>query len=147
MILEVLIAIPCFLIVFIGIQIALAVVRQVQVNKYFKNKSPNLPVADEFKSIIGGNLLGLLFNIRNIYLFGELHKKHGKTLGYYYGNQPAISTIDLELIKTMVIDEPNDHINRCKTDVPIEELEVDSIFCAEDDQWRRIRSASAPAFT
>uniref|UniRef100_A0A3P9M6A0 Cytochrome P450 3A n=2 Tax=Oryzias latipes TaxID=8090 RepID=A0A3P9M6A0_ORYLA len=76
----------------------------------------------------------------------ECHKKYGKTWGIYDGRQPVLCITDPATIKAVLVKEcyslftnrRNFHLNG-----PM----YDSVFNAEDDQWKRIRSVLSPSFT
>lgn len=74
------------------------------------------------------------------------HRSYGKTFGAIFYDAPMVSTIDLDLIKAMVLDEPNLNINRFKFPMP-DGMEKDTLGFAEGDQWRKIRRAISPSFT
>lgn len=117
-----------------------------QVYQFFRKKSPKLPVLSKPDLFIGhANKISLASN--NWQLNDRLHKKLGKTFGYYYGNQPVVSTTDLDFIKTFVIDEPDSHSDRIRVHIPVREFEYDALMMSEGKQWRRMRKAIAPAFT
>lgn len=121
--------------------------RQAQVNEYFKKKSPNLPILDQYQSIFGGHAASLVYQKDVMMMVHKGHQKLGRTFGIYYANKPAVGTTDLDLIKFMIFEEPYAHINRMTPDIPLKELESHNLMCAEDQQWRRLRQASAPTFT
>lgn len=81
----------------------------------------------------------------NCQTLNELHKKHGKYLAGLIHELPCLSTTDLDLLKTLVVDSASKHINRAQLKIPMKELESDCILFARDDQWRRLRKAFAPA--
>lgn len=77
-----------------------------------------------------------------------LHAKYGPTFGMYNNDRPAVSTVDPDLIKKIVLDKPNDHAIRGVANSLMEEFDNDSILLGKDEhQWRRLRAAIAPAFT
>ena len=78
----------------------------------------------------------------------ELNKQHsilGKTVGFLFNQKFGASTIDLDLIKLVIDEEPGHHMNRTTIDLPAREYE-EGIFMAEDDKWRKLRRHFAPAF-
>lgn len=121
-------------------------VRNYIIHKHFSKKSPNLPVLPN-PNLFSGHANEVVLSGRNWQLLDRLHKKLGKTFGLYYANQPMVSTIDLDLIKTYIIDEPDSHVNRFEPNIPLKELDIDSILFSKDNQWRRIRRSVAPAFS
>ncbi|KAM4749955.1 cytochrome P450 3A56-like [Anableps anableps] len=76
----------------------------------------------------------------------ECYRKYGKIWGIYDGRQPVLCVADPEIIKAVLVKEcysfftnrRNFHLNG-----PL----YDSLFNAEDDQWKRIRSVLSPSFT
>ncbi|RVE75996.1 hypothetical protein OJAV_G00004360 [Oryzias javanicus] len=76
----------------------------------------------------------------------ECHRKYGKTWGIFDGRQPVLCITDPTTIKAVLVKEcyslftnrRNFHLNG-----PM----YDSVFNAEDDQWRRIRGVLSPSFT
>ena len=124
----------------------LTVIRNHRAHQFFRKNAPGLPVLPK-PNLFLGHADRTLFAHRNYQSFGKYHEVYGKTFGFYYGRKPWASTIDLDLLKTMMIDESDDHINRALFDIPVKEIENDCIVFVENDQWRRIRKAVAPAFT
>ena len=110
----------------------------------YKKKSFGLPM------LPNANLLanhGVEFHLgRNVpNKITKWHESYGKTFGFLYGTWPCASTTDLDLIKVFTVDESMKHINRMPFNSVLPELEVDSIFTSENEQWRRIRRAFGPA--
>lgn len=132
-------------VIFVLKELLTTAIRNRTAHQFFKKFSPNLPVASKI-NMFGGHI-NVIWGKKNWKLLTDLHKIHGKTFGLFYRDKPVVSTNDLDLLKALVLDNPNDHINRMTADSPVEELEKDSIFTCENDQWRRIRRAVAPAFT
>lgn len=145
MLLEVLSYACLCVLVFVLKELFTTAMRNRTAHRFFEKHSPNLPVASNI-GMFGGHI-NVIWGKKNWKVLTDLHKKHGKTLGLFYRDKPVVSTNDLDLLKALVLDKPNDHINRMTADSPVEELEKDSLFTSEDDQWRRIRRAVAPAFT
>lgn len=127
-------------------EIILTIIRNHEAHKFFKKHSPNLPVAPGL-DIFGGHSLSVIWVKKNWKKAIDLHKKYGKIVGLFYCDKPAVLTTDLDLVKTIVLDNPNDHNDRMSANTPVEEVEKDSIMTCTGDQWRRIRRAVAPAFT
>lgn len=115
-------------------------------HKFFQIKSPNLPVVPKPR-IIGGHGDRLFLSKNNWRNLDRYHKLYGPTFGWYNVDKPAISTIDLDLIKKIVIDEANEHVDKIQLDIPLKEFSEDDILTARGEQWWRIRKALAPAFT
>lgn len=106
-----------------------------------------MPLVNDYLSIWGGCAKSIIHNSRNCLIIDKLHGKLGKTYAGLYKTQPVFATTDLDLLKAIVLDEPNKNINRTALDMPVDEIANDCILTAENDQWRRIRQASAPSFT
>lgn len=90
--------------------------------------------------------LHLVMGPRNWRNQQDAHKKLGKTYGAYLGNQRAISTIDLNLIKKFAVDEEH-HEKFFNFAISFEELETDCVATARGEQSLRLRKALAPAFS
>lgn len=126
--------------------VSLTAIRNYQAHQLFKKQSPNLPVLPKPK-IFSGHAFEVFLASRNWQVIDELHKKYGRTFGFYYAEKPMVCTTDLDLIKTFVIDEPDKHVNRVFPEVPLKEVEFDSIIFSQDDQWRRIRRVFATSLS
>ena len=120
--------------------------RNHKAHQFFKKNAPGLPVLPN-PNLFTGHAGEMAFKRKSWQSATKYHKLYGKTYGFYYGKKAWASSIDLDLLKTMLIDEADDNINRTIVDIPIKELEQDMISFSENDQWRRIRRAVAPAFT
>lgn len=127
-------------------QVLATILRNRKAHQFFKERSPTLPVAPNL-GVFGGHIADVIWAKRNWRIFRELHEKYGKIVGLFYCDRPMVSTIDLDLIKSMVLENPSDHVNRMGANTPVEEMENDCIFTCEDDQWHRLRKAFAPALT
>ena len=111
----------------------------------FKRRSPKLPWPVQ-GSFLTGHANSFMYASRSHENLADAHKKYGKTLAFMYKDQPVVSTIDLDLIKTFTVDEPNEHINRMRLGMFMKEYNHENILFAESDQWRRIRKVYAAAF-
>lgn len=113
-------------------------------NQFFQKNLPELPIVEGQRPLVGH--LHLMLGPRGWRHQQDGHKKLGKTYGLYLGNQRSISTIDLDFIKKIAVDQ--DHHDRLfKFAIAFEEFEIDCVATAQDEQWRRIRKALAPAFS
>lgn len=121
-------------------------IRNHKTQQQFRKRCPNLPIAPK-TGIFGGHARELIWGKRIWKKIGDLHKKYGKTFGLFYGHEPCVCTTDLDFIKTILLDKPNDHVNRVALRTPLDELEKDSLLTSKDQQWRRLRNQVAPAFT
>ncbi|XP_023189868.1 cytochrome P450 3A56-like isoform X1 [Xiphophorus maculatus] len=76
----------------------------------------------------------------------ECYRKYGKIWGIYDGRQPVLCVADPEIIKAILVKECYSFFTNRRNfhlDGPL----YDSLFNAEDDQWKRIRSVLSPSFT
>jgi hypothetical protein len=109
----------------------------------FKKLSKNLPMCPG---------AGLLSNHTRVLPFGSnssetlrrWHAEMGKTIGWLVGDRFGVSTIDLDLIKRFMHDEPGVHMDRMRIGLPIKEFD-DNIMTAPKDEWQQLRRAIAPA--
>uniref|UniRef100_A0A8C5FPY4 Forkhead box K1 n=1 Tax=Gadus morhua TaxID=8049 RepID=A0A8C5FPY4_GADMO len=76
----------------------------------------------------------------------ECFNKYGKTWGIYDGRQPLLCTTDVSLIKTVLIKECYSLFTN-RRNLRVNGPLYDSVFNAEDDHWRRIRTVLSPTFT
>lgn len=120
-------------------------VKNHQKQKFFAEKSPDLKVLDK-PELFGGHTNQIVHRKYNWRAVERLLDEHGPTLGFYLGSRPAVITKDLDFIKKFIIDEQI-HTNRMTLDLPIREIEEDSIMFAENEQWLRMRKSLAPAFS
>lgn len=112
--------------------------------RQFAAKSPGLAIVKD-ANLIFGHSFSLFHNRHNYSRFRDLHDTYGPTYAWFYYN-PMVNTTDLDLIKTITIDEPFDHLDRMDLSrLPIEELR-ESILFLPKDQWHKHRKAVSPAF-
>lgn len=130
----------------VACQAVVTITRNLLGHRLFKKKSPGLPVLPN-PNIFSGHANLTYWSSNNWKNVDNYHKSYGPTFGWYNVDKPAVSTIDLDLIKTIIIDEQSDHINRVELNIPIKEMKEDDIAFARDEQWWRLRKAFAPAFT
>lgn len=136
-----------------GLLLALLVVVVVQIFKIqlswwrFKRETNGLPIITEGRSIFCNHTIGWCLRKNSLNDLRKYNETHGKpkTVGWMLGTKYAACTIDLDLMKRIVLDEPNKNVNRIHMDVPMAEYMEDNILTAPDDQWRRLRRAVAPA--
>lgn len=127
------------------VQVTLTLLHNWRAQRFFDIHSPSLPKVPNL-SLFSGQAFSVAYGGRNWLKLHEYHLKLGPNICAFIRDVPAVSTIDLNLIKQMVIDAPHDHENRMGLMLLVQELEEDCIAFAEDDQWRRIRRAVGPAF-
>lgn len=121
--------------------------RQVLAFRELRKLSPKLPIVKELTSVFGGFAKTVIHHPRNVFIIDNYANKYKHNAGGLYKTQYIVATSDLDLIKQIVLDEPYKNINRTALDCPVDEIANDCILTAEDDQWKRIRNASAPSFT
>lgn len=110
----------------------------------FKKKSNNLPILKD-RRLLGNHVTTWPARKNLCNEFSEEHEKLGKTIGALYNDKFVASTIDLDVAKLIIYDEPNLHINRIRLNLPLKEMEG-SLLIAEDDKWRKLRRHFGPAF-
>uniref|UniRef100_A0A6G1SC58 Cytochrome P450 3A4 n=1 Tax=Aceria tosichella TaxID=561515 RepID=A0A6G1SC58_9ACAR len=111
----------------------------------FKKSSRGLPMFQDFKNN-GNTIIAVSLSENNCQLLRKCHEQLGKTIGFTKGDKFGVSTVDLDLIKTFIFDEPDAHLDRSKPGLPMVEIE-ESIMLAPKDEWRVLRKAIAPALT
>lgn len=112
--------------------------------KKFLSRSRGIPLADDFR-LITSHIISVAFKPDLQNYLRKLFSKHGDTFLAMYGEKPFVFTTDLDLIKTMALEEQQVNINRTRLEIPCKEVEQDSIMLAGGEQWRRTRRAIAPA--
>lgn len=111
----------------------------------FKKLSRGLPMAPDAR-LAGNHTISLIISERSCAKAMRLHKELGKTFGILKGSTFGAVTTDLNLIKTIIIDEPKDHLSRTSLNLPMEEFDK-SIMLVDKEEWRPVRKAIAPALT
>ncbi|KAG5278581.1 hypothetical protein AALO_G00100520 [Alosa alosa] len=91
-----------------------------------------------------GNMLKYRKGIHNFDM--ECFQKYGKMWGIFEGRQVILSIMDTELIKTVLVKECYSYFTN-RRNVGLNGQLYDSVFIAEDEDWRRIRSVLSPSFT
>lgn len=131
--------------VYTVINVAIVLLRNFKAHQFYKTKSPKLPVVPN-PSIFHGHMFDITWKQKNWQILDKLHEQYGPTFGFYMCEQPWVSTKDIDLLKLIELDQPHKHINRAKLKLPLKEFNH-SIFQNDDDHWRRVRRAIAPALT
>lgn len=119
--------------------------RNYQAHQFFAKKSPQLPVLPN-TNLFSGHLVSHFCDKHNALKYHSEHSKYGPTYAWFYCDHPHVSTTDLDLIKTVAVDEALDHINRTPTNVPLYEFREHSLSFSKKEQWLRLRKVCAPAF-
>lgn len=108
----------------------------------FKKRSKGLPMYDDMR-ILGNSNFTLNIASDSCHKIQEAHKRLGKTFGYLSVTRYGVHTIDLDLMKRIIIDLGE--VTRMKTDFPLSEIE-NSILLVNGNKWRKLRRNFAPAF-
>lgn len=111
----------------------------------FKRQTRGLPIFPN-ASPLGNHAYSMLLGDRVCENLRKCHQEMGKTVGWLRNSDFCVSTVDLDLIKTIILDEPNDHLNRAQLHIPVAELEF-CIATAPEQEWQQLRRAIAPALT
>lgn len=133
-------------VLFVLKELVITALRNHSAHQIFKKRSPKLPVVPN-AGIFSGHVHQVIWARQSWKIYESLHKQYGTTFGMFHCDKPFVSTTDLDLIKSMVLDNPDDHVERMRSNCPIVELEKDNIFISDASQWRKIRRFIAPAFT
>lgn len=121
-------------------------IKNYNAQRRFRGTLPKLPILDGVR-LLGGHTHAVA-HPRSWKVLKEGQEKYGKYFGLFWNEVPCIITTDLDLIKTYVVDRADKNPNRFfKYNVAFEEMEVDNIASARDDQWRRLRKTFTPAFS
>lgn len=132
--------------IFVLFQVISTAVRNKLAHQFFKKKSPKLPVLPN-PGTFGGHMSEVVWAKRSWLKLKSLHENYGKTFGLYHCHKPHVSTIDLDLIKSIVLDKSSDHLTPTKLNTPFDVIEEDSILTSGGEQWARLRSCIAPNLT
>ncbi|CAG2106263.1 unnamed protein product, partial [Medioppia subpectinata] len=76
----------------------------------------------------------------------QSHRKYGKTVGFYEGLKPCLSTIDPELIRAVLVTDFHKFANR-RNATTHKDLLNSSLFFTKYPNWKRIRAILSPSFT
>lgn len=76
----------------------------------------------------------------------DLMKKHGRNVGIYHGNVPALLTTDPDVIQSVMVKEFSGFSNRF---IPFEldKLIRGSVSVVENEHWKFLRSTLSPTFS
>lgn len=131
--------------VYLSIGLLRVFLRNYRAHNFFKTKASKLPVVPN-PNIFIGNVLQTTYQDKNYLKIDALHKKYGKTFGFYMCHQPWVATKDLDLLKRTQIDHAYKHLDRTVIGMPFDEFK-NSIFQVNGDEWRQVRRAIAPTMT
>ena len=109
----------------------------------FRKASRGLPMV-KCGSLLGNHAVSIFVGEQNCLKLKEWHYELGDTFGWLMSHWWAVSTVDLDLIKTIVMDENGKHMDRSEVSLPLEEFSR-SIMLATKDEWRQLRKVIAPA--
>lgn len=113
----------------------------------FKRKLKGVPIVPG-DYIFGTQFYRYIAASQNSLNITNDHKKYGKSFAFMFGSVPGVATMDLDIIKKVVIDEANIHTARVSPKgFPNDEYAIDNLLLVEGEQWRRLRRTFAPAFT
>ena len=73
-------------------------------------------------------------------------KNYGKIYGVYTGLKPTLTISDIELAKQIMIKDFHLFVNRRDFHI-LDEMWKTNLFMVPDEDWKRIRSITTPAFT
>lgn len=121
-------------------------IRNNRKQRWFEALNTKIPVAPN-KNPIVGHLWSIYTEPYSCLVVHDLHTKLGPTFEFLTTDQINVATTDLDLIKTINLDEPLDHVDRVQVDAPMSELREDQIGMAPKEQWLRLRRVVAPALS
>lgn len=143
MFLEILLTVLSVSLAYIIFGVLHVVLRNARAHRFYKEKSPNLPVLTD-TNIFNGHLYKTILAYKNCEAFDELHRQYGPTFGFYRYHVPWVATKDIDLIKKIEIDQSYKHIDRVRFDSISDDFDH-SIFQVNGDPWRKVRQILAPA--
>uniref|UniRef100_A0A6G1S5F9 Putative cytochrome P450 CYP13A8 n=1 Tax=Aceria tosichella TaxID=561515 RepID=A0A6G1S5F9_9ACAR len=130
------------LLAIVGLVISKAILDRMAIIR-FKKLSRGLPIGPDY-NLLGNHIRTMIVSENNSKTLQQWHQELGNTLGILKGSNFVASTIDLDVIKVFVQDEPDNHLDRMPVGLPLEEFEH-SIMLAPKNEWRQLRRAIAPA--
>lgn len=133
------------IVVYLVVNVVAVLVRNYKAHKFFQTKAPQLPALPR-PNIFTGHLDVVLTPDKNWRIVDEMHKKYGPSFGFYMIEQPWLSTMDLDLIKLVELDEAQKHLGRAIMGFPFEDFNH-SIVQVNGTKWRQVRRIFTPAFT
>ena len=73
-------------------------------------------------------------------------QKYGDVYGVYSGLSPTLTISDVELTKQVMIKDFHLFVNRREVHI-LDDIWKNNLLNVYDDDWKRIRSITTPAFT
>lgn len=143
MLLKLVTTLTCGAIVFCLAQVLVQLVCNKLTLIRFKKRSRNLPIHPD-ANWLGSHAVNVIAGHRSCQKLQKYHEKLGKTIGWIMGQKFGASTVDLDLIKLFIKDEPNAHLDKVSLGLPAKEFE-NSILLAPASDWVNLRRAIAPA--
>lgn len=144
MLLELAILLASGLMVFIAGQVVYKIINCRLALIEFKKKSKGIPMCPD-GSLLGNHIVSVILRPNICDFIVEVHGKLGKYIGLLIGDrQFCISTLDLDLVKTIILDESDQHFDRLQPGLPLDEYE-NSMMLAPEAEWRPVRRVVAPA--
>lgn len=110
----------------------------------FRKKMPGMPIAPS-RNLFNNHWGDFSYKRGTFKIFDENHLKLGKTFALFLNQKVSFSTVDLDFIKRMMLDEGN--TNRFYPSTPVHEIEQDSLIKIADSQWKRVRRVYASALS
>lgn len=101
-------------------------------------------------SLLLGNLDGVgqkIHNNANVQLVYEKFKIENKICGYYLLQSPHLIILDLDLVKSILIKDFNNFVDRGMYNNPDEDPLSGHLLAIEGDKWRKFRNKLSPTFS
>lgn len=121
---------------------------------YIKKRREGLKIFDECNiAKIGnerpfiGNVLDTFARYDSLQLLDSYHKKLGKSFGLFYGPDPWVMSVDLELIQRVFITEGHIHTDQTDFRLPFVTEFNESLAQVKGDKWRYNRRIIGPSFS
>lgn len=116
-------------------------VRYERLKIFDKGNVPSVPN----KNPISGNLFEVIVPRHNLQVIESYHEKLGKTYGMFYGPDPWVFSIDLDLLYRVFVQENIIDITQFR--MPFVTEMNDSLSQQQGDVWRQLRRTVDPSFT
>lgn len=99
------------------------------------------------KNVFSGNLFEMIVPVNNIKIQEDYHKRLGKTYGIFYGPDPWVLTIDMDLLHKVFVVEGQKHVDMNQLRMPFMNEINSSLAQVGGDTWRRHRKTLDPFFS